>query len=562
MSDWTFADVWETVASVFPDQTALIHGERHTTWADFDRRAGSLACWLRARGVERQARVAQLLYSGPEYLESLYACFKASLIPVNTNYRYASAELAYLWRNAGVSIVVFHARLAERIETLRATGEVDQVHGWLWVDDGSGPCPDWATPYESAVDAARDDSLPSWERSGDDLYLLYTGGTTGLPKGVMWRQDDLFATINASGIVKYPEEGSLDDVRRMLVAPGPAVVPCAPLMHGTGAVFAFNALSAGGSVATLTSHKFHAVEVLDLIRRERVKSIAIVGDAFARPILDTLDAEPERWDISSLRLISSSGVIWSRENKKGLLRHNPRLLLVDTLSSSEAIGFGRSVVSATEADTTATAEFKLSDRSRVITEDGRDITAGSGDIGLLAIRGRGSIGYWGDEVKTAATFRYINGVRYTIPGDWATVEGDGTVRLLGRGSVCINTGGEKVFPEEVESVLQAYPLVADAVVVGIPDPRFGEVVSAAVELRFDVSFDVDDLLKYVRMRIAGYKVPRHVVAVESISRAPNGKADYARIREVVRTRVAERGAVSIVPGGVVPGNVLRSEATA
>jgi acyl-CoA synthetase (AMP-forming)/AMP-acid ligase II len=299
-------------------------------------------------------------------------------------------------------------------------------------------------------------------------------------------------------------------------------------MHGTGLFNALTTLSAGGSIITLAGRHFDVVELLDTIEGERVKSMTIVGDAFARPILRSLDAEPDRWDISSLRVIISSGVMWSKETKDGLLRHNDRLILVDTLGSSEAIGMA---TSATTADASAaSASFRLADNTRVITEHGTDVVPGSGETGLVAMSGPMPLGYYKDPDKSAATFRTIDGVRYTVPGDWATVDADGTARLLGRGSQCINTGGEKVYPEEVEEVLKLHPAVADAAVVGVPDERFGEAIQALVEPAGDATIDESALIAHVKERLASYKAPKRVIAVTTVNRAPNGKLDYAALR--------------------------------
>jgi acyl-CoA synthetase (AMP-forming)/AMP-acid ligase II len=359
---------------------------------------------------------------------------------------------------------------------------------------------------------------------------------------VMWRQDDVFAVLNRTAPVRYPEDGGLDDVRTMLVKPGPSHVPCAPLMHGTGAFTSMAMLCSGGSVVTLPGRKFSAVELLDTIERERVRSVAIVGDAFAKPILAALDSEPARWDISSLKVMASSGVMWSTETKAGLLRHSPRLVCVDTLGSSEAIAMASSV--ATAGGATETAAFALGPTTRVVTEDDRDVAPGSGEVGMVALGGRMPLGYYKDEAKSAATFRIIDGRRWSIPGDFATVEQDGSLRLLGRGSQCINTGGEKVYPEEVEEVVKTYATARDAVCVGVPDDRFGEAVIALVELQPDADLDEAALIAHVKAHLAAYKAPKRVFAIASVERAANGKVDY----KVLRQR-----AVDLVTGQHVSG---------
>ncbi|HET6963337.1 MAG TPA: AMP-binding protein, partial [Acidimicrobiales bacterium] len=482
MTDWNFADVWDAVAATVPDRPALHQGPVRLDWGQLERRAAAVAGTLVSAGLGHQAKVAQYLYNCPAYLESLYGCFKAGLIPVNTNYRYTDDELVYLWDNSDSEAVIFHSSFTERVERVR--DRLPGVKLWLWIDDGSGgAAPDWAVPYDRAL--AHEPLESPGRRSGDDMLFIYTGGTTGMPKGVMWRQDDLFSVLNRTGEVRYPEDGGLEDVRTILSRPPrhapPRLVPGPPLMHGTGLFTAMSVMSSGGSVVMPEGHHLDVEALLDLIGEERVTEMSIVGDAFAKPILAALDAEPGRWDISSLWLIISSGVMWSAEVKEGLLRHNPKLTLVDTLGSSEAVGMARSTSRA--GKTTETAGFTLGPDTKVLTEDGREVAPGSGEQGRLALRGRGPMGYYKDPDKSAATFTVIEGQRWTIPGDFATVRADGTVQLLGRGSVCINTGGEKVFPEEVEEVLKLHPSVADAVVVGVPDERFGERVTAVVERR-------------------------------------------------------------------------------
>jgi acyl-CoA synthetase (AMP-forming)/AMP-acid ligase II len=530
VTDWNFADVWELVADTIPDALALIHGDRTVTWASFERRADAVARAFLDLGVEHQDKVAHYLYNCPEYLESTFAIFKAGLVPVNTNYRYTEDELVYLWENADAAVVIFHGTFVDRIEGLRH--RVPGVRNWLWVDDGSGPCPDWADPYEAIASAdsdGTDKTVAPWGRSGDDLLMLYTGGTTGMPKGVMWRQDDLFSRINAGNLLRVPEEGGLEGIRKAIVGGGPRIIPACPLMHGTGSFTSIGSLNIGGCVVTLTNRRFDPVELLDTVERESVNVIAIVGDAFAKPILATLDENPGRWKLSTLLAIISSGVMFSEETKRGLLRHHPTMMLIDAFSSSEALGMGASVSSG--SSTEHTAHFTLGPDVRVLDlETGKNVSPGSGEVGVLALGGRNPIGYYKDEQKSASTFREIDGVQYSIPGDFATVDGDGSIQLLGRGSVVINAGGEKVFPEEVEEALKVHPAVRDAVAVGIPDKRFGEVVAAVVELQPNAEVSEKELIEHVKGRLAGYKAPKRVRFVESIDRSPAGKLDYARHR--------------------------------
>jgi acyl-CoA synthetase (AMP-forming)/AMP-acid ligase II len=485
-------------------------------------------------GVAEQDKVAQYLWNGPEYLESMFAIFKAGLVPVNTNYRYADDELLYLWDNADAVAVVFHGTFADRVEVLR--NKLPKVKGWIWVDDGSGPCPEWAIPYEDAAKATAERAMGPWGRSGDHINMLYTGGTTGMPKGVMWRQADLFFSFNQSALgVKHGDEPDLDAVRASLLAPGPVHLPACPLMHGTGMFTSMGAFDSGGSVVTLVGRTFDAAEFLDAVQANKVNTTAIVGDAFAKPILRALEEHPGRWDISSLLAVISSGVMWSEETKQGLLRHHGAMLLVDAFSSSEALGMGQSVSSG--GGTAKTAKFALGDNARVIDEDGNDVQPGSGVIGRVAVKGVTPVGYYKDPDKSAATFLVIDGDRYSVPGDYATVEADGTLKLLGRGSVCINTGGEKVYPEEVEEVLKTHPAVRDAVAVGVPDEKWGEAICALVEPHEGLEVDEADVIAHVKARLSAYKAPKRVLAVDTIGRAPNGKVDYKRLKSEATERV-------------------------
>jgi fatty-acyl-CoA synthase len=350
-----------------------------------------------------------------------------------------------------------------------------------------------------------------------------------MPKGVMWRQDSLIKAVSSSQNARLLDvDADYEALAGDIAAPGVSLIPACPEMHGTGQFTAQLALCGGGSNVLLPGRHFDVAELLDTIEEKKVQAVTIVGDAFAKPILAALDAEPDRWDISSLFLITSSGVMWSQESKSGLLRHNANMMLIDAFSSSEAIGLGQSV--STAQGSSGTAKFMLGANSRVITDDGADVEPGSGQIGRVAVRGFTPIGYYKDEAKSAATFVRIGDDTYSIPGDYAMVEADGSLTLLGRGSVVINTAGEKVFPEEVEEVCKLHPSVADAVAVGIPDDKFGEAVTAVVELHGDTALEPDELVDHVKQRHAAYKAPRNVVIIDTIGRAANGKVDYKRLK--------------------------------
>jgi acyl-CoA synthetase (AMP-forming)/AMP-acid ligase II len=529
MASWNFSDIYATVAEEIPSSVALVQGARKVIWSDLDRRMTAIAAFLVKAGLQRQDKVAQYLYNCVEYLESALAAFRGGFVPLNTNYRYGPDELAYLWQNGDVACVVFHGCFASVIDQVR--DRVSGVRQWLWVDDGSGPCPDWATPYQEAASFEPEADWRPWPVSGDDLLLLYTGGTTGLPKGVMWRQEDLFLRLNTENGDEFPEEADDEFLRTKVSHKGRAHLTAGPLMHGAGLLTCFTTLSKGGIVSHLQERSFSAQDLLDTVDRDQAATLMWVGDAFARPVLVALDAEPDRWSLASLRTIVSSGVVFSADVKKGLLRHMPHVAIADVFGSSETMSLGRSVTTQNAAP--KTASFKAKGTVRVLSEAGEDVVPGSGEKGLLAIGGRQPVGYYNDPEKSAATFRIVDGKRYVVAGDWATVDADGTVTLIGRGSECINTGGEKVFPDEVEITLKGHDAVNDAIVLGLPDERFGQIIAALVELAPGASATADVLAAHVRARLAGYTTPRTIVFADRIPRLPNGKADLKAVKEMV-----------------------------
>jgi acyl-CoA synthetase (AMP-forming)/AMP-acid ligase II len=534
-AEWTFADVWETIADAIPGRIALIHGEQRTTWQEFDRRADGVARTLLDAGLERQAKVALYLHNTPDYMETAFGAFKSALVPVNTNYRYTGDELVQLWTDADAAAVVFHASFLAQAEAVRA--RCPDVKVWICAEDGTAPCPAWAIPFEDAARGAASRTVPPGGRSGDDQLLIYTGGTTGLPRGVMWRQHDMFMASNTTG---DPDVADHDHVQaRIAEGTAPVGLPAAPLMHGTGFVFAATILNRGGAIVTLPGLSFDVAGLLDTMTREGVTDLCIVGDAFCRPMVDALDAQPGRWDLSRLKVVSSSGMAWSAAVKERLLVHAPNALLIDFLNASEASGMGRSLTSKRRA--ASGARFQLGKNACVIDDEGRPLAPGSGVAGRLAVRGHIPLGYYKDPVKTAATFPVIGGVRHSVPGDLATVEADGTITLLGRGSTSINTGGEKVYPEEVEDAIKTHPGIADALVVGLPHERFGQTVAAAVEWSAGVEADEAALIAHLRGHLAGHKIPRIVVPVESLGRGPNGKADRPGVTRRIEAWLAQQG---------------------
>jgi len=531
------ADMWEAVADGLGDAPALIHGEQVETYRQFDARAARLAGGLAAHGIAAGGKVAMYVYNCNEYLDTCFAALKLRAVPVNVNYRYLADELRYLLDNADAEALVYHGALAERVQAVRdrlpklrvlvqvTTTEADRV-----------PLLPGAIDFEAFLAAHA--PAPRIARSAEDLIFLYTGGTTGLPKGVMWRHADLFRVLSQSyqAIGEVPstpaEAGALAVRMREAGVSGP-LLAAAPLMHGMAWFTSMGRILTGSTVVSLTKRSFDAHELWRLVQQHRVAMCVIVGDAFARPMvraLEEAEAAGKPYDVSSLMVVVSGGVMWTPPYKQAFLdRGIP--MLIDGLGSSEATGIGMMI--SMQGSDLATAKFQLNPATRVFTEDGRAVEAGSEEIGLLAVAADSGIpvGYYKDEAKSAATFKIIDGVRYSVPGDWARVEADGSITLLGRGSVCINTGGEKVFPEEVEEVVKLHPAVEDCTVVGVPDSEWGEVIVAVVARTGGATLESAELIAAARARISSFKAPKHIVFVDRVVRSPAGKADYRWARD-------------------------------
>jgi fatty-acyl-CoA synthase len=477
-----------------------------------DCRADGIARTLLDAGAVHQDKVACPQRAGL----SMFAAFKAGLVPVNTNYRYADDELVYLWDNADAVAVVFHGTFTERIEGIRS--RVPGVKTWLWVDDASGPCPDWATPYEDAAKTTTGVLAP-WGRGRRRHPHVVHGRHSRHAQGVMWRQDSLIRAVVGATDTFFRGEVDYDALREKIAGPGITMLPGCPLMHGTGQYTTLLTLCGAGCVETLTSRHFDVEEMLDETVKNKVNMWIIVGDAFAKPILKALDANPGKWDISSVFVVTSSGVMWSQEIKDRLLEYLPGAMLIDAFSSSEAIGLGQSVSTAGSAS--GTAKFQLGDTARVITDDGRNVEPGSNDR-RVAVRGTPHRLLQGPREVGVHLHRRRT---YSIPGDYATVEADGTITLLGRGSVCINTGGEKVFPEEVEEVLKLHPGIHDSVVVGLPDDKFGEAITAVVERQAGADdLDEDEVIAHVKAKLASFKAPKSVVVIDHRPLPPTARS--------------------------------------
>ena len=547
-SSMHFATAFETVADTVPDADAIVIGDRRWSHRQFDDQAARFAAALDAAGVSAGANVSLYLYNSAEYLIAKFGTFKRGGAAVNVNYRYLDDELLYLLDDSDSEVLVYHSSLADRVE--RVCERASCVRMFVEVDDeamdrGRAPC--WAGRGNSTAGVAAWGALlaehaPALrvEHDPSDLYLMYTGGTTGMPKGVMYEQGTLALELYARMVPTQPfverAPQTPEDIAAIVRAAhqhGPLrSIPCAPLMHGAGMwVGALPALMTGGTVVLLEGRGFDADELWTTVERERPTRLAIVGDAFARPMLRSLEAGAERGntrDLSSLVEINSSGAMWSAEVKNGLHRFLD-VTLRDSLGSTEGGSYGAKPSTA-DGDG-STARFALAAGTILIDEDHRMLPARPGAHGMLATV-TGAMGYFKDPEKTARTFTIIDDQRYVITGDWATIDEDGFAALHGRGSNCINTGGEKVFPEEVEEAVKRHPAVDDCFVVGQPDDRFGNRVVAVVGTSADPAPTGADVRQFVRGQLAGYKVPKQVVLVPAVQRAPNGKADYGWAMDV------------------------------
>ncbi|MGL6044806.1 MAG: AMP-binding protein, partial [Sandaracinobacteroides sp.] len=503
---------------------ALIHGDEVVTWASFDARTNALANAFLASGAVPGDRVAHLMRNSPAYLLTTGGAFKARMVHVNVNYRYTGQELAYILDNSDSAVVVFDAEFAEVLEGLKAN--LPGVKLWLQV---GGEPPAWAQDFDAVSNGAPEPL--EMAHAGADMLFIYTGGTTGMPKGVMWDQAALWSALGGGApLPGMPAPATVQahvdaieggQARRTLLA-----LP--PLMHGTALLMGIYALGLGGTVITATGRSFDPEEALRLSERHSPDVTVIVGDAFARPLLRAIEGGKGR--LGQVGMMISSGTMWSPEIKAALLSHCPTMVCFDAFGSSEGLGYGASVNTAANADAPTRFQHDPSTVLVALDEDSGDVSliTESGVPGRVARRGMIPRGYWKDPEKSARTFVLIDGQRYTMPGDWGVMEADGAILLMGRGSQCINSGGEKIFPEEVEEALKTHPAIEDALVFGVKDEQWGQAVTAVVEARTPVA--PEELIRHVKARLAAYKAPKCVVIVGKCPRAPNGKPDYEAAR--------------------------------
>lgn len=519
--DLNFGDLFDELARAIPERVAIVYGERQLTWREFDERSNRLARRLIEGGLMPGDKVAFYLRNSPAYLELFAACAKARLTHANVNYLYVDEELFYVLDNSDAKAVVYDAEFAPHVRTLKA--RLDKVD--IYLEVGPAAADDFAASFETFC--AEGDATPlSIQRSGEDLYFMYTGGTTGYPKAVMWEHKHRIAVIGMS------QASDAQSHARDVVAEEPGtVLPACPLMHSTGFTTAVAALMAGGCVVLLPSRTFDAEICLREIERLGVQRLAIVGDAFSVPMLEYLRNSPDRYDLRGVQLISSAGAMWSAERKQELLEYFFNATLVDSLGSSEGSRLGSRTTS--RGDDVATASFQIGPTVKVFTEDFREVAPGSGEPGMIATSGSIPLSYYKDEERTARTFPTINGVRYSMAGDWCRVEADGTLLLMGRGNNCINSGGEKIYPEEVEEALKLHPDILDAAVIGVPDDRWGQAVAALIKTRRGCQVDVSAVKAHLTDKLARYKHPKQINIVDTGIRHDNGKVNYRAVRALM-----------------------------
>ncbi|MCZ4510284.1 acyl-CoA synthetase [Streptomyces sp. ActVer] len=532
--EYNLADLFESVVDVVPDREALVYidhpgtgAERRLTYAELDAAANRVAHHLIDSGIRPGEHLGLHLYNGIEYLQTVLGCLKARIVPVNVNYRYVEEELVYLYRDADLAALVFDTEFTERVAA--ALPRTSALRHLVRV---GAPAPD--APALPTVDFADIEASGSSERgfpprSPDDQFIIYTGGTTGMPKGVMWRQEDLFFSGLGGGAptgepVKTPEE-----LAERVAAGGEGITffPTPPLMHGTSTLTAFIGFNFGQRI--VIHRKFVPEEVLRTIAKEKVTSMSLVGDAMLRPLIDALNGPMKGTDTSSMFSVSSSGAIMSETVRAQFQALVPNVMLLNNFGSSES-GFNGT---ATE-DSGPGRGFRIRVNSRTqVVDPATYEPVPVGEPGRVAQRGHVPLGYYNDPKKTAETFFEKDGARWVLLGDMATVDEEGVVTVLGRGSQCINTGGEKVYPEEVEQALKSHPDVYDALVAGVPDEKWGNHVAAVVQLRTGAGQpSLDDIQTHCRTHLAGYKIPRQLVITDSIQRSPSGKADYRWARSV------------------------------
>jgi 3-oxocholest-4-en-26-oate---CoA ligase len=537
--EWNIADLFEAAADAVPDREFLVAGPARRSYLQLERRANRLAHHLAAQGVGPGEHVGIHAFNSAEFVEAMFACYKLRAVPININYRYVEAELAYLFDNADLVALIHQRQFTPRIAAVR--GGLPKLRHFVVIADESNEdvASLGAVGYEEAL-AAASDARDFGPRSPDDHYILYTGGTTGMPKGVVWRQEDVIFTLgggidHVTGIPHERPEG----MTAKTANPPMTNLAIAPLMHGASQWATLGGSFVGNKVVLYTERSFDPARVWELVEQERVNVMMVTGDAMGRPLADELPRAKATRDLSSLVALSSTAAIFSPSVKAQFKQHFPSLVLTDSVGSSEG-GFNGTAMYDPNAPRRegAGVNVRPGRDTIVLGDDGRPVEPGSGVVGRIARGGNVPLGYYKDPKKSAEVFLTVGGKRYSVPGDFAKVEADGTITLLGRGSVCINSGGEKIYPEEVEAALKSHPDVFDAMVVGIPDTRWGERVAAVVQPRPGRQPTLADLDAHCRGHVAGYKIPKALHLVDHIQRHPSGKPDYPWAKRVAAEALA------------------------
>lgn len=535
------ATIWEHISDLVPNELACISGDEKKTWSEYEKTSARIASFLNKRGVKKDTKVGLYLFNCSEYLTSQFAIMKVMGVPINVNYRYQSDELVYLFDNSDSEVVFFHESYSDQVKQVYK--KLPGVKTWIQIGGVKDTEINGCFSYEEIISS--NDPMERIVRDEDNIYMIYTGGTTGMPKGVMYNHGEfsvaMYGGLKSQGYevpdMRFRE--NIKDLKEIIIKKSKSndltrcLIAC-PLMHGTGMFLGgFMTHCLGGSIITIPEIGLNPEKILSEISTTGANNLVIVGDAFAKPLLRELDAGKEKaepYDISSLNIIISSGVIWSAEVKQGILEHHD-VKLFDSMGSSEG-GMASSVSSRKKS--VKTAKFKINPDVIVLGDDGAIVQPGSGIRGLVGTSGMVPQGYYKDPVKSAQTFKEVHGKRYSFPGDYALVEEDGSITLLGRGSNCINSAGEKIYPEEVEEALKLNINIDDVLVVGVDDEKFGQKVVAVASFNDGMGIEEHALREETKKHLSSYKVPKNIKFVDKVNRAPNGKADYKWAAELAK----------------------------
>ncbi len=541
---YNIADLFESLVDVMPDNEALVCGDRRLTFAQLEDRSNRLAHYLRSQGIGAGDHVGLFMFDGTEYVEGMLACMKLRAVHININYRYVAEEVAYLFDNADLHGVIVHQTYAAVVREARE--RVPAVKTVIVVQDGSGESAHGmdAVDYD-AILAQENGDRDFEDRTGQELYIIYTGGTTGMPKGVMWRHEDLFFAFLQGGApggdpIERPEELAHNAIEEYFTQ---NILPAAPFIHGSGQLATWIGMLTGGTTVIIPGPTFEPVKICRAIEDEEVTTVNIVGDAMALPLIEALEGPCSDVDLDSLMAIASAGAVLSGSVQAKLQELAEDALILNNFGSSESGHQGSVYPEDGEELNGGRPKFLMNEDSTVLHPDTYEpCSPGDGVVGRIARTGRIPLGYYKDEVKTAERFKTVGGKRYVVPGDLATIADDGEIILYGRGSMCINSGGEKVFPEEVEEALKSHPAVFDALVVGIPDPKWMQRVTAVVALRSGADATAEDLDAHVRTKVAGYKAPRVWTLTDHVERFATGKPDYGWAKGVSLATAEAQGA--------------------